>query len=384
MGLLHHHKKVYIMRNEKGYNVMLELYLDEAGNTGTNFLDDKQPYFVYGGWLIEKEKENEICEGIERIFCNSKAKELKAKKGLKYDKIKELFDMMMFDFHAIPVFGVADKKYMVGAKIIETFFDHVYNPNVNAYLTGKTELKKALADSIYSNKSLLIEFSKIIHDGTIELETMRKIKEILSSHFMKGNLFDVQKSISELSDSNLQEMIKEFESISKNGTQKRWLTLVLPILMDRLQSVDKYSGKIREKVNLYVDELWGYQDIFDKLSEIFEKETIIKNIKFIKQCKSDENLLIQAADLLCGFVNSTLISNEVSINNKIVNKIWRYFISINAEFVKTEIVIWDYYAHSTFIYKILYLGGCTVTEMEEDCYEIIQREFPIAICENKQ
>ena len=52
---------------------MLALYFDESGNTGTNYLDVRQPYFVYGGWLIEKEKEDEICESVERIFCGSRA-----------------------------------------------------------------------------------------------------------------------------------------------------------------------------------------------------------------------------------------------------------------------------------------------------------------------
>ena len=43
---------------------MLALYFDESGNTGTNYLDVRQPYFVYGGWLIEKEKEDEILSLI--------------------------------------------------------------------------------------------------------------------------------------------------------------------------------------------------------------------------------------------------------------------------------------------------------------------------------
>ena len=75
-------------------------------------------------------------------------------------------------------------------------------------------------------------------------------------------------------------MIKEFEDISKNGTEKRWLTLVLPTLMERLLSVDKYAELVHEKVNLYVDELWGYQNVFDEMEGILNRELFIKNIKF--------------------------------------------------------------------------------------------------------
>lgn len=360
---------------------MLELYFDESGNTGTNYLDDRQPYFIYGGWLIEKNRATEISERIKHIFCNSKAKELKAKRGMKYDKIKELFDMML-DSGAIPVFGVADKKYMIAAKAIETFFDYMYNPNVNGYLTRRSELKKALADSVSLNEKFLTEFSKIIHDGTIELGEMQRIKNILSEHFKKENLFDVQKSIEELSDVHLQEMIEEFEYVSKNGTQKRWLTLVEPILFDRLFHVDRYAEMVSEKVNLYVDELWGYQNVFEDLGEILNKKSIIKNVKFVEQCKSDENIFIQAADLLCGFINSTLIANEAAKKNETVNEIWDNLIVLDLVFKEHGIKIWDYYAHSDFEYEILYLAGCTVEKKKYNCNKMIKRDFSLAINKN--
>lgn len=367
------------MRSGKESEAMLSLYFDESGNTGTNYLDVKQPYFVYGGWLIGKEKEDEICEGIGRIFCHSKAKELKSKNGLKFEKIKELFHMMLYEFHAIPVFGVADKRYMVAGKIIETFFDHLYNPNVNGYLTYRSQLKKSLADCVSKNDSLLVAFSKLIHDGTIGLEEMRNIKEALSNHFEKENLLDVQKTISDLSDASLLEMIKEFEDVSKNGIEKRWLTLVGPILIDRILHVDIYAGLIGEKVDLYIDELWGYQNVFEEIRDILDRKRLIKNVKFIKQCKSDESLLIQAADLLCGFVFNTLIENEVVMKNEIVNEIWQDFIFISNVFKRYNIKIWDYYAHSDFEYEILYLGGYTGPKKKVDSNKIILREFQKAI-----
>lgn len=361
---------------------MFELYFDESGNTGTNYLDERQPYFVYGGWLIDNEKSKQICEGIKSIFSYSKAKEIKAKNLKNYDSIKIFFNNMIYNFGAIPVFGVADKKYMVGAKIIETFFDHMYNPNVNGYLTFKTKLKKALADSVSSNDDLLIKFSKIIQDGTLELERMRDIAEMLSEHFKKRNLLDVEKAVSNLPDSSLQEMISEFEYISKNGTEKRWLTLVEPILIDRLYSVDFYARYIGENVNFYVDELWGFQNVFAHLSDILNRERIIKNVKFVDQCKSDKNLYIQAADILCGFVSSTLINKETLMNNEIVNQAWQDFFRVNQIFRELGIMMWDYYAHSDFVDDILLLTGLTYERTKEDCHEIIERDFPLALSGN--
>ena len=79
---------------------------------------------------------------------------------------------------------------------------------------------------------------------------------------------DVQCTISDLSDANLQEMIKEFEDVSKNGSEKRWLTLVEPILVDRILNVDIDARIFNKQVNLYVDERWGYQNVFEELSDI--------------------------------------------------------------------------------------------------------------------
>lgn len=364
----------------KGCGMMLNLYFDESGNTGTNYLDDRQPYFIYGGWLIEQGSEGEISGRIKTIFQNSKTKELKSKKGIKHEKIKELIHMML-DMSAIPVFGIADKKYMIAAKVIETFFDHMYNPNVNGYLTYRTELKKALADSVSQNESLLKEFSKIIRNGTMELGEMRSIKDILSNHFRKEKLFDVQKSIEELSDSNLQQMIDEFEFISKNGTEKRWLTLVEPILFDRILHVDKFAEIFGEKVNLYVDELWGYRNVFEEMEEILDKKSIIKNVELVKQCKSDENIFIQASDLLCGFINGTLITNQVSMESVTVNEVWQDLISVYHAFERYGIKIWDYYAHSDFYYEILQLAGYPGKQKKSNCLEVIMRDFPRAIKE---
>lgn len=34
-------------------------FFDESGNTGTNWLDQKQPYYIYGGWMLMKDKKEE-------------------------------------------------------------------------------------------------------------------------------------------------------------------------------------------------------------------------------------------------------------------------------------------------------------------------------------
>ena len=115
------------------------------------------------------------------------------------------------------------------------------------------------------------------------------------------------------------------------------------------------------------------------MSDILNKETIITNVKFVKQCKSDESLLIQAADLLCGFVFNTLMEIEVLMKNETVNTIWQDFIIIDETFKKNNIKVWDYYAHSDFEYAILGLAGYGGTKKKVDCNKIIRRDFSKAL-----
>lgn len=173
------------------------------------------------------------------------------------------------------------------------------------------------------------------------------------------------------------EMIGEFEDVSNYGREKRRLSLVEPVLLDRLLNVDKYAQMINAHVEFFVDELHGFRDIFQELSDILDRETLIKNIKFAGQCKSEGNILIQASDLLCGFVFNTMKSD--SSKNKQVNEIWQDLMRILMVFGKYNIRIWEYYADNNFDYKILRLSGYVEKEKKNYCNRVIKRDFHLAL-----
>ena len=357
---------------------MFNLYFDESGNTGANYLDDKQRYFVYGGWLISEEKESIIEQKILELFKLSKARELKSVNGIKQYKLNELFKMM-YDNGAIPIFGVADKRYMIAAKIVETFFDHMYNPNVNGYLTFKSDLKKALADSIFDNKELLNEFALLIKNGTIPIETMTRIKNMLVKHFVDLKLQIVSDSLENLNEKNLHEMIGEFEYVSHAGEKKRWLSLVHPVLFDRILAVDRISEITRNDTKLYVDELQGYNDIFFELAEIFCKKTIIKNVSYEGQLKSHENVFIQIADLLCGFVYKSVSTKNESSNIEIVQELWQDLWFFRECYREHQIICWDFFGHNSFEYELLRLAGYSGATNIIDCNEVIRSRYKKAL-----
>ena len=131
-------KKTGLDKNQELLGDNMLLYFDESGNTGSNWIDAQQPYFVYGGWLIKDDKKKDAVSLLSECFSDSKAAELKSKTiwDRKKDKLIDFINGMVDKVGAIPCFAIADKKYMIAAKIVETFFDCKYNPYVNYYLVN--------------------------------------------------------------------------------------------------------------------------------------------------------------------------------------------------------------------------------------------------------
>ena len=120
-------------------------YLDESGNTGTNFTDHDQPIFIYGGWLLQCKNIANAENYINNCFIRSKAKELKYKNIIRRYK-KDLYSFIngAIENEMYPFFIAMDKTHILLAHIVEMFFDYAYNPNVNIETTFDFSYKKEL------------------------------------------------------------------------------------------------------------------------------------------------------------------------------------------------------------------------------------------------
>ena len=130
----------------------ISLYLDESGNTGTNFLDDAQPIYALAGWVVPEE----LREAAQRVIvesCSSIATpELKGSQLLRHTRgrtlVTELLEELL-QLGCMPVFSVMEKRYAVVGKIIETFLDPPYNPRASNRFTWDTDLKQGIAERLY-------------------------------------------------------------------------------------------------------------------------------------------------------------------------------------------------------------------------------------------
>lgn len=147
----------------------LRFYCDESGQTGTNWLDDAQPIVVHGGWLFPEGSEQLVAEGVsdirQRYHLN--APELKwgqfGRNG-RLTAFRELFALCLSN-GALPILMVMDKRYAIAAKIIETYFDPLYNPHFSAGFTGDFETKKRLAESVHLSPNLVSRFGPLLRRG---------------------------------------------------------------------------------------------------------------------------------------------------------------------------------------------------------------------------
>ena len=251
---------------------------------------------------------------------------------------------------------------MIAAKIVETFFDCAYNPFVNKYLNYKFELKKALSDSLSKNDMIINAFAELIKQGTIDLKKMKFIKKEMQKHFapISHTASDI---INKLSDEDLLKMIGEFEEITKKGSEKKWISLVRPILFGHSSCLDKICSIYSESGYIYIDQLSCFEDVLGELNNIFNIKSSFKNIIQISMVDSKDEPLIQAADLLSGFISRSFVE-KISSNDKKIKELWKKLICIRDIFSeKAKTIVWEFYAREDFVNLISDLVDGNPTEI---------------------
>ncbi len=110
-----------------------KIYIDEAGNTGSDIMGEQQPVFVLAGVMINSEQEKDIFKLLDEQFNANKEKEELEIKGNKWSKspkkahaLQMIIDEILSQGGVISVV-IIEKRYMAGAMVIDNFFDYVYN-----------------------------------------------------------------------------------------------------------------------------------------------------------------------------------------------------------------------------------------------------------------
>ncbi len=115
------------------------LYCDEAGNAGPNYWDREQPYHVSAGWLVSPDAHGAFENAIREACARTRAGELKGANLLRRPRgirtIVRLFQELAAT-GCLPLFIIADRRFCVAGKAVETFLDPVTNPAAAWLPTG--------------------------------------------------------------------------------------------------------------------------------------------------------------------------------------------------------------------------------------------------------
>lgn len=340
-------------------------YLDESGNTGSNWLDPNQPYFVYAGWLIKQSNLESACQRVAVIDALSPGDELKSSELLEEHRTDffQLLTALIKDEQALPIFVVYDKRYMMATKIVETFFDSEHNPSLTQAIGYQLTLKKSLATSIRKNTQLVDNFGLIYAKRNIDLNSIKNILRELREHFINAKLNEVADSLNSISDDNLQSMIDELQSSRDQSNNKPWFSLTYPCLFQLMNNVEGIGKINNTQITVVVDELSGYDNVINSVESF--SHVLFKDIHSISQGESTTTEMIRASDFLSGYIRKCITDTSCWSKVKSSRDFWKWLIEKDKEYNKKKIRLFDYDGvESTFENKLESLSGRKETHLD--------------------
>lgn len=152
-------------------NIETKTYIDEAGNTGDDLTSQEQPYFIYAAVTLTTDQERAVVETLKTEFARWQGKgepEIKAAKWAyvprKAKSLEAIIDKILAVGGRITVV-VVEKRFMVAAKIVDTFFDPVYNDIEDWDWVNNHDKKVEAANYFYDllNDEQIQRFRNILH-----------------------------------------------------------------------------------------------------------------------------------------------------------------------------------------------------------------------------
>jgi len=314
--------------NNKSY-----FYCDESGNSGSNYLDTNQPFFILSGWLIPEKVINDtnITESFKKIIFIKGNLNYKIRNLSTINKILDKF----FELKCLPVAVILEKRFAIAAKVVETFLDPEYNNKIQNSFLYDSKLKQDYANSIYLLKnSTLEEFinAYLTHDIALMKLAINDLHSELES---KG-----ENELSELILNASKCIEQNFEDEKKSSNYypyKTMQSLNLPMVVVLFNMLELIGLNSDNSIYIVHDAICQYQDgildTFNKYSKAIKGEftftdgtKIITGYDFLKSISfesSSSNLWLQLSDTLSYLLNDTFkrINKSKNLSTTITNNI---------------------------------------------------------------
>lgn len=295
------------------------VFCDESGNSGPNYLDTNQPFYVLAGWLVPEDHVVEVAVAVESFRQRHfpQRPELKAEAILRNDRTKRLgadLFLKLGKLHCVPIYLVAEKRYCVAGKVVETFLDPAYNDIVKDPITYDVETKQEIANTLYE------QLDAAVLDGfahAYQAPTPDHLEAVLHNVAQT-----IDRDISEALGRALLGSLAHIQEIAR-AEASHWLprnvdaTLNMPSLVSFLMLIENLGrlGLVRP-IRVVHDRHHAYEEAYAKIFELHKgvprlfarlphtdvAYSGLEHVADFETRDSKDSPIIQAADLLAGAI----------------------------------------------------------------------------------
>ncbi|MCY8341158.1 DUF3800 domain-containing protein [Bacillus licheniformis] len=304
-----------------------DVFCDESGNSGRNYLDSGQPFYVLSGLMVERNQsyrlKNRIIEFHQKFYPDKE--ELKGSNILQSNRGQKNANLLIEKISdiTVPFFIIVEKKYLLAAKMVESFLDPEYNKGIDESFTWMNGTKKEIAEVFYyvSKKSTEL-FGEAYKEPSHEL--LNKALKELRKELKEKNYINMEKVIA---NANTEEIFDEFKIANEFYPNNALASINLTILNSFFNLVEIYSRTIKaNKIRIIHDEHAKYEDSYLTMFMHYQNkkeidQLVLQNgkkiiahftkLKSFKIHESEKSPIVQGADIYSSFINRvcTKISN---------------------------------------------------------------------------
>jgi len=296
------------------------VYCDESGNSGPNYIDVQQPFYVLAGWLVPDDRVVEVNVAIDEFRKTHfrQRDELKSAAVLPNDATKrkcaDLF-RTLGQLHCTPMYLIAEKRFCVSGKIVETFLDPAYSTIVKNPFTYDVTSKQEIANTLYDRlpDDVIHRFAEAYRapDAVTLAAALREVVASVEAHVSP----ELAKAIAGC-EPFIDEIARVEAETSPLGDVAA--TLNMPCLVSFLMLVENL-GRIgmAHPITVLHDQQHAYQDGYERIFKMHKgmtdwfarlphTDTTYSNLRHVAKFEMRESktsLPIQAADLLAGAIH---------------------------------------------------------------------------------
>lgn len=315
------------------------MFVDESGNTGSNFFDKEQPIYTLVS-IATRATDLEIKNYInsyEKKFSNNDFREIKSKDYFKDNDGKKILLKLIDNLNQIKIsisICVAEKKYLACIVFVEYIYDWAYNPGVSEM--PQSDNHRRAVNIIYDNirSDILDSFIKAMSDNNIDLlmYSINLITELIKNKFEE---FEFLKSIELITI----EMVKEnIINKEKNILYDKIKTVITPNHMCFFpffsNSIATYSNIGMNNITIIHDHTKKFEQQFKRTHELmFNSDSSSSSLKLScgywhsgRQLNSNLEFRdsinspgIRIADLIASGINRAM-RDTLNMDNEILEK----------------------------------------------------------------